>query len=200
MVEEVWVQSKKSEMDAWRLHQNPSVIDYIVIHHSLSSDGVEKNWESIRKFHTSWRYKDNAIAEDYAKKLQIEGKPVTPPWSDIGYHFGVENIGGEYTVMLGRPLDKRGAHVGDGHFNIKSIGICVVGNFDKQAPPEKQWWLAVLLVNRLREHYASKNNSIQIEHVLGHREAQAIAGVAPINRKTCPGNLFDMAKFRSNLS
>ncbi len=199
-MEELWLANKKAEMDAWRLHQNPSLIQYIIIHHSLSADGAEHNWEAIRRFHMSWRYNGNTITPEKAEVLQAERKPVVAPWSDIGYHFGVENVGGQYVVKTGRPLDKRGAHVGDGGFNIKSIGICAVGNFDKAEPPEEQWWTTIFLVRRLREHYATKNNPIPVVHVLGHREAQAIAGVDKLQRKSCPGDRWNMDKFRECLA
>jgi N-acetyl-anhydromuramyl-L-alanine amidase AmpD len=171
-----WIRDKKKELDLWTFHINPSVISYIVIHHSLTADGKTVNWDAIRKYH-------------------IE----TNKWLDIGYHFGVENVQDDYQVMLGRNLDKRGAHVGDGGFNRMSIGICVVGNWDKATPPDRQWILTLLLVKRLISYFGSKGIIVPPENIIGHREAQALAEVPVYSRKSCPGNMFDMDRFRKEL-
>jgi hypothetical protein len=195
-----WARDKKKDLETWPLATNPSIISYIVIHHSLTADGATVNWDAIRKFHTSWRFSGESVSEQRAAELKGRGMHVEAPWKDVGYHFGVENVKDDYLVMQGRPLDMRGAHVGDGGFNQKSIGICLVGNFDKTLPPEKQWLLSLLLVARLQAHYAAKKIVIPNKNVIGHREAQALAGVKEIGRKSCPGNLFDMDKFSEDLT
>jgi hypothetical protein len=171
-----WIREKKKDIESIRWAENPSVITHIVIHHSLTKDGPVKDWDAIRRYH-----------------METNG------WNSIGYHCGLERIKDDYQVMLGRPLDKRGAHVKDGGFNNKSIGICVVGNWDRESPPEKQWILTRLLVENLRTLYTSKGMLIPKENVIGHWEAQAQAGLAPNLRKSCPGRLFDLNKFRSEL-
>lgn len=194
-----WLRGKQKELGTWKFSDNPSYITYIVIHHSLTSDGATVRWNGIRAFHTSWRYGGETITEQKAHELQAVGQKVEAPWRDIGYHFGVEQVKDDYQIMLGRELNVRGAHVGDGNFNIKSIGICLIGNFDKAAPAEKQFKLGQLLVKRLRAHLALKGMKIPVASVVGHWEAQQLAGVPEVGRKSCPGRLFDMDLFRAGL-
>ena len=194
-----WVRTKQKELDDWKFVNNPSLISHIVIHHSLTDDGATVNWNAIRAYHTSWRFGGESINEQKARELQSKGMRVEAPWRDVGYHFGVEKVKEDFQIMLGRELNVRGAHVGDGGFNTKSIGICVVGNFDKYEPPEKQFKLTQLLVKQLISYYATHGMNIPINNVIGHREAQQMAGVPEVGRKSCPGYLFDMVLFRKGL-
>lgn len=90
----------------------------IIIHHSLTKDGLTVSWGAIREYHTTEH------DGDYG-------------WSDIGYHAGVELVesGGRpyYEALLGRPWDQSGAHA-KGH-NRDSLGLCCVGNYDEEPPP-----------------------------------------------------------------
>ncbi len=54
---------------------------YIVIHHSLTKDGIIADWEAIRKHHKN-----------------VNG------WSDIGYHYGIERVGKNLLLVDGRTL------------------------------------------------------------------------------------------------
>lgn len=49
-------------------------------------------------------------------------------WSDIGYHYVIDRDG---TVGVGRPIERKGAHV-RGH-NDNSIGIALIGGFGGSA-------------------------------------------------------------------
>ncbi|NJM10202.1 MAG: N-acetylmuramoyl-L-alanine amidase [Bdellovibrionaceae bacterium] len=144
---------------------------FVILHHSLTKDGRSVSWDAIRKYHVE-----------------------TNGWADIGYHFGIENVDGKHVIMKGRPIRARGAHCADGGMNKQSIGVCMVGNFDTEAPPISQWALAQLLISRLLWLY-----KIPICNVLGHREAQEKAGLPPEKRKSCPGLMVDMNKFREGL-
>lgn len=54
-------------------------------------------------------------------------------WGDIGYHYLIDPAG---RVWQGRPLSWQGAHVADQ--NPGNLGICVMGNFDRQQPTGTQ--------------------------------------------------------------
>ena len=86
-------------------------VEFIVIHHSLTEDGEVVNWQAIKKYH-----RDKG-------------------WTDVGYHFGLDLIGDEVEVMVGRPLNAVGAHVAEQRVNWKSIGICIIGNYDEDMGP-----------------------------------------------------------------
>ena len=113
----------------------------IIIHHSLTRDGLTVSWDDIRRYH-----------------IEVNG------WRDIGYHFGIELIDstGNYEILLGRFPNERGAHCIPR--NHDSIGICLIGNFDLAPPEKEQWDKAVSLCDWLCETY-------HIERILGHGEA-----------------------------
>lgn len=164
----------------------------IVIHHSLTKDGTSKNWNAIIKYHKSWAYQGVTITQQEGEKLVAEGKRVKRPWSDVGYHFCIEQVNGEWIVFAGRSLDKKGAHTKELDFNAKFIGICIIGDFDKTQPPPEALSLCESLVEILQDAL-----DVPVENVLGHGEAQKIARV--VKPKTCPGLNFDMGKFRVKL-
>jgi len=138
-------------------------IEYIILHHSLTQDGKTVSWDAIRRFHT-----------DELK------------WRDIGYHFGIELIGDHYEILTGRMMNEAGAHCKQYQMNQKSLGVCFVGNFDLEEPPQEQWNLGIKLVKCLLEVL-----EIPKSNVRGHRE------YAPY--KSCPGKMFDLEKFAGEL-
>ncbi len=139
---------------------------YIIIHHSLTKDAIVADWEAIRKYHK-----------------EVNG------WSDIGYHYGIERVGKGILLQVGRPESEPGAHTKEMHMNSKSLGICVVGNFDL-APPglEVMRFLAEIARRKVAEY------GIPAQAVLGHREVGATAGFdwRRGQYKSCPGSHFNM--------
>lgn len=139
----------------------------IIIHHSATADYDTVSWGAIRRYH-----------------IDVNG------WKDIGYHYGIELVGDEYEIFKGRMDSETGAHcIG---FNDNSLGICLIGDFDKYPPNDRQIYLLKRLVFSLMGIYG-----IRAGDVLGHRETYAILGV-PVE-KTCPGKAFDMEAFRRGL-
>ena len=134
----------------------------IILHHSLTKDGPTVSWQAIRTYHIN-----------------------TNHWDDIGYHFGVEIVKGHYEVLVGRMLDETGAHTRG--YNSTSIGVCLVGNFDHEPPPDPQWELAVRLVRGLLVV-----TGIPAWDVLGHHDFDS--------HKSCPGASFDMRRFRADIT
>ena len=132
--------------------------EVIIIHHSLTKDSLTASWPAIRKYH---------------KNLG---------WADIGYHFGIEDINGGYEILTGRFPNVTGAHCRG--FNKKSIGICMVGNFDIDPPPAKQVKVLIKLIAYLMKTYS-------ITVLLGHCELNLL--------KSCPGKMFDMDKLRDDV-
>lgn len=155
------------------------------------------DWEAIRRYHTSWRYQGEIISPQKAAALKAQGKKPEAPWSDIGYHLGVELQGGEIVLQQGRPIGTPGAHCVEANMNRRSIGICIVGNFDKAPPSLKKLTFLRSVIAGLKIKYG-----IPPDHVIGHRDAGMMAGYdwRKGQFKTCPGSLFPMDTLRDMLS
>lgn len=120
---------------------------FIIVHHSLTPDGVTVSYNAIRDYH-----------------IRVNG------WREIGYHYLLELVGEEYAIFKGRMDNESGAHCLG--FNDNSIGICLVGNFDHAPPPPTQVALLRKLCRSLMDIYG-----IKMENVLGHRETYQVRGV-----------------------
>jgi N-acetylmuramoyl-L-alanine amidase len=160
--------------------------DKIILHHSKTPDNrILPNWEAIVKYHKSWRYNFETVTEEEAQKLVLEGHKVTPPWSDVGYHAGVELINDKPITRPGRPLGTMGAHCLGQNYN--SIGVCFIGDFDLGSPREDILYHgALLLMNFCQALH------ISITEIYGHRDFWL--------DRTCPGKLFDIGKIKEMVS
>ena len=103
-------------------------------------------------------------------------------WEDIGYHYVITKRG---RLAKGRSKKYIGAHV-KGH-NRNSLGICLIGNFDKEFPTKKQLKKLIKFLKKLSKKYNIKNKNI-----VGHREFKGVT-------KTCPGKNIDLNKIRKTL-
>ena len=136
---------------------------YIVIHHSATPSG-------------------NAAAFDAAHRRK--------KWDGLAYHFVINNGKGNpdgYLEISPRWREqKHGAHAGGlpggsdpdvrNGFNEFGIGICLVGNFQRSQPTEKQLRTLAALIQALRAEF-----NIPAENVLGHGSVKGTA---------CPGAAF----------
>ena len=137
--------------------------EYIILHHSLTRDSETVSWNAIRKYHV--------------QKLNFR---------NIGYHMGLEQIKDRQEILMGRMMNETGAHCRQSRMNHRSLGICFIGNFDKEKPPKEQWNLGLKLVSSLM--YVFK---IPKDKVLGHNHFAKY--------KTCPGKKFDADEFVKQL-
>jgi N-acetylmuramoyl-L-alanine amidase len=76
---------------------------------------------------------DGTVAKSAAEvrsiqKAHMEGKETG--YADIGYHFVIDPYG---RVFQGRELAFQGAHAA-GANNVQNLGVCLIGNFDEEAP------------------------------------------------------------------
>jgi len=133
---------------------------YIILHCSATPDTKTKSWDAIRRYH-------------------VEAKG----WDDIGYHYGVEDVDGDYVLLPGRSYYYKGAHCRAGGRNHDSIGLCVVGKFDDIAPSP---FLVRYVADALT--ILSFSFGIKPEDIRGHCEYEA--------NKTCPGKLWPLDQTR----
>lgn len=134
----------------------------IVIHHTASKDGEGLDRDEITKMHNARGF------------------------SEIGYHFLIDKIEGEYTAVVGRPLDIMGAHAKG--FNQSSVGVSFTGNFevDKPDPMMIDAGLRLVLIP------LCKMLGIPAGRVYGHFEV----GTTPT---VCPGRFFPLNDVKSRI-
>lgn len=156
----------------------------IIIHHSLTKDGKVVDWQAIRRYHMGWAYMNNTITASEAQQLIKDGKRVKSPWTDIGYHFGIELVNDTYEILAGRYLNQIGAHTRNQ--NHDSIGICCVGNFDIEYVPDAVMQKAVKLVKSLMFVF-----NIGVDNVFGHHDFDP--------SKSCPGKNFSVQNLKNKL-
>ncbi|MEM1165523.1 MAG: peptidoglycan recognition family protein [Planctomycetota bacterium] len=89
-------------------------------------------------------------------------------WGDIGYHYVIDPAG---RVWSGRPLGWQGAHVKD--HNVANVGICVLGNYERQHPNSAQLAAVDRTISGLMTAH-----SVSPSRVYTHRELRPTA---------CPG-------------
>ncbi len=158
----------------------------IIIHHSLTKDSETVSWGAIRKYHMSWKYKGEAISEAYAQQLISQGiQGVEKPWKDIGYHFGIELVGDYYETLAGREMTEAGAHCPG--MNEKSLGICVIGNFDLNSVPEAQMTVLIKVVRSLQVIFKITRDRVAQHHKYA-------------SYKSCPGTQFQWGDFISRIN
>jgi len=171
----------------------------IVWHHSASPDKpLLEDWPAIVRYHTSYRIDGVIVTEEVfnERESKKQGHLFEKPWRDVGYHGGVELVNNIPVFHFGRPLTMTGAHAAvknvSSIYNETHIGLCAIGNYDKMAPSKELWEFCL---KTTRSFMASFD--IDIDNILGHREVYDKLSVP--RQKSCPGNLWDMDLFRSQL-
>ena len=91
-------------------------------------------------------------------------------WADVGYNWLIEKSG---KIVKGRDEKSTGAHtVG---YNEKSIGVCVIGNFDATLPTQAQIESLKIVLRDILKRYPI----ITYDKIYPHRK---------FAKKTCYGN------------
>ena len=120
--------------------------NYIIVHHSVTPRdlGVDQTENSIQNNHKS------------------RGFPKSSLGSNIGYHY---IIYGDGTVKQYRLDNEIGAHTKEQGMNLKSLGVCLIGDFDKELPSESQ-------INSLKTLLSKKCELFKIikENIHPHRK------------------------------
>ena len=109
-------------------------------------------------------------------------------WRDIGYHFVIGNgtITPDGSVEKGRRIPFRGAHARGA--NHDSLGICLVGNFDRGHPTRLQLDALGDLMDELIRRFAIESDSVTI-----HRLVKG-------SRTACPGGNLNMETIKKLLA
>lgn len=136
----------------------------IVLHHSFTADNqLLNNTNAITKYHK-----------------EVNG------WIDNGYHFIIEHIDNKPIIVQARPLNMRGAHTKEQEQNFYSIGICLIGNYDKDIVSEETYAVLLSLLEALCRRFDISTYNIKPHSFF-----------APY--KSCPGHRFDLGRVISEL-
>ena len=135
--------------------RNIADIDLIVLHHDVYPEG-ENSWSKVDNYHTN-------------------GKG----WQGIQYHFFISKTG---RVYQNHALKTVTIHAGTDVANLRSIGVCVQGNFDIQHLHKEQKKALIQLLFKLRN---KAKNPLKL---VGHRD---------IKNTSCPGKNINIAKIDS---
>jgi N-acetylmuramoyl-L-alanine amidase len=130
----------------------------IVMHHSASHDGLGVNAQEIRRWH-----KDAG-------------------WSDTGYQFLIEMVNGRPEMLAGRGLMEAGAHCRHDNMNSRSVGVCVVGNYEITVPSEE---LLLFTARHVRNLCQALNITPTRKTIVGHGEVKGASTL-------CPGKHFPL--------
>jgi hypothetical protein len=150
-----------------------------------------KRWRGILIHHSGVPYGCAAHVHEFHKSLG---------WDGLGYHFVINNgifrngygkSNGLVEVGYRWRGQKVGAHCHPKHddsryWNNHTIGICLIGNFERKRPTERQWRSLVRLVQFLQKRY-----NIPTSQVKGHRD---------IMPTECPGRYFSLGELRWRLT
>ena len=132
---------------------------HIVIHHSGTATGTAKG---IDRYHREQRHMENGLA----------------------YHFLIGNGRGmgDGEIFVGERWKKQlaGGHLASETLNQSSIGICLVGNFDRTKLTSEQMESLNALIKKLLEVTGLPRSAVTT-----HRE------IHPRHTR-CPGKLFKM--------
>lgn len=127
--------------------------EYLIVHHTGGTDADPLADTSEHTF---------AIVDAWHKQLG---------WGKIGYHYFIDKTG---LLTQGREDSEEGAHtIG---YNLKSLGICLAGNFDVTMPTQAQINTLQKLLNDKQKQY-----SVPLEKIVAHR---------CFSSKTCYGKLL----------
>ena len=139
---------------------------YIVVHHSGTDEG---NLKSIDRYHREERHMEHGLA----------------------YHFliGNGNGMGDGEIAVGQRWREQldGGHLRSEEQNKIALGICLIGNFDKNKPTEKQLRSLENLVRALM-----KRCNIPASAVKTHQQINVV-------RTECPGRKFPARAFLAAL-
>lgn len=136
---------------------------YIVLHHSGSNVGNVRN-----------------IDEEHRQRTDSSGQN----WLGIGYHFVIGNgrdmEDGEIQPTFRWQQQIAGAHAGKRDYNQVGIGICLIGDFNREPPTPRQLAACQQLVSQLCEEH-----HLELSDVIRHSDVKSTE---------CPGKYFPFEK------
>lgn len=143
----------------------------------METNTYKKFKDSPKDNYPQWLVIHHSAATENQTVESIENYHLSLGWEGIGYAYVITKLG---EVWKGRPEHYHGAHVKEQNINFKSIGILMVGDFDKKLPTEEQVSALKALLLELQARYSIPN-----EKIVPHRR---FLGKPPY--KSCYGKLL----------
>lgn len=158
-----WYYKKSEQYQGWK---------YIVLHHSATSAG---SVNAFHEFHTKQGY------------------------GGIAYHFVIGNGNGmrdgevQETFRWSKQMSGTHVSVNSWQHNVFGVGICLVGNLEKQKPTSAQLLALKKLIRRLQDEH-----NIRANNVFGHRHVPYDDEPKHTEKTACPGKKLRMDSILSS--
>ena len=153
----------------WRWNADPARPGFM--------DRASGSWKYITMHHSAlepYRPQNPSLQASQAEVRRIQQAHIAGnDWGDIGYHFLIDAAG---RVYAGRSLIYQGAHA-SGANNVDNIGICLLGNFQRERPPAAALDSMDQLIrdlradygrHRVRGHHDWKSTECPGKHLIPH--------------------------------
>ena len=149
-----------------------------------TDDGVSSRWKNIILHHSATANGNASIFGAYHRRHGMK--------NGLAYHFvignGTDSGDGEIEAGTRWKRQIEGGHVGSLAWNRNSIGICLVGNFEKSKPTANQLDALVEIIDCLNSELPARPRRILL-----HREV-------PRAQTVCPGRRFPVSEVRKRYS
>lgn len=142
------------------------------------------NWKRIVVHHSAIKYGN---VKKYDRAHRERGMK-----NGLAYHFvignGIDSGDGEIEIGPRWTKQLHGGHVKNHAVNLNSIGICLVGNFEKNHPSKRQLNSFTQLVDWLQKDVLKKKTLFA-----GHKDLKG-------EQTVCPGRNFPLAAMHARYS
>ncbi|MFP4105676.1 MAG: peptidoglycan recognition family protein [Phycisphaerae bacterium] len=135
--------------------------------------------------------KDVDFQEGRWRNIIVDASTASPDRLGQYYHFIIsQDDEGQIQVTAGKlwrkQLAGRHTYVAGRDWNRDSVGVCLVGNFNRTAPPAEQYDSLVELVHTLQKEFAISGDQVYLKKSLD-------------SRRSAPGRGFPEADFAGKL-
>ena len=151
---------------------------------------VRKAIDEARVARNRWKYTivhNSGTRQGNARIFDYYHRHVRKMPNGLAYHFVIGNgtSSGNGQIEIGNRWVRQlaGGHVHSDYLNYISIGICLVGDFNRDLPTQAQYQALDELIRYLRQRVGKIDGKYSI--VLGHKEINPVP-------TDCPGNRFPL--------
>jgi hypothetical protein len=160
------------------------------VHWQYLTPAVRKAIDDARVARNRWKYiivHNSGTRQGNARIFDYYHRHVRKMPNGLAYHFVIGNgtSSGNGQIEIGNRWDRQlsGGHVHSDYLNYISIGICLVGDFNRDLPTKAEYEALDELIRYLRRRVGKVDGKYST--VRGHREINP--------RPTdCPGNRFPL--------